>query len=151
MEGWAIIGLGLASLGLGVVLFDRWERRRRLQDIQAAFDQRTKLDPDEWFEEHFSGTPIPRDVADKIRAVFEEIAESDLSRLRSRDRFGHELKFIWAYDSMADVEIVTSIESEFKITFTGPVLDETKTFRDLGCLVWARMNSQGGLSTTRLS
>ncbi|MBI2375104.1 MAG: hypothetical protein HYV07_13995 [Deltaproteobacteria bacterium] len=128
------------------MLFDRRERGRRRADIEAAFDGRKNLDPDEFFAEHFSETPVPRDVSDRLRTIFEHVADTDLSLVRRHDRFSDELKFIWAYDSMADVEIVMSIEEEFRINLPGPVLDEAKTLRDLGCLVWARLNGQAGLT-----
>lgn len=150
MARWALIGLGVVSFGLFGVLFDRREQRRRKADIRAAFDGRTGLSADEFFAEHFSESPVPRDVAvaDKLRSIFEFVADADLSLLRRHDRFSQEMKFIWDRDSMADVEIVSSVEREFHIKIPGPVLDEAKTFRDLGCIVWAKVNGQGGLTGT---
>ncbi len=100
MSAWALIGLGVISAGVLGVL-------RRLQDAEVSLRGRTKLDPDEFFVKHFWDSPATRDVAVRLRTIFERVIEMDVSNLRGHDRFSDELVFFWASDSVVDGEIVT--------------------------------------------
>jgi acyl carrier protein len=58
-----------------------------------------------------------------------------MSRLNLDDDFSQNLSFFWDYDSMANVEIICSLEEKFKIKILDKEAEETKTVNDIVNLV----------------
>lgn len=101
-----------------------WHRIRGLFDftgqrrLDAVFVGRTPLTPEGFFTRYFEERGFDRDMVLRIRKIFAENISLDLSRLSATDDFSRELQFIWKYDSLADVEIVLDLETEFGITIS---------------------------------
>lgn len=101
-----------------------WHRIRGLFDftgqrrLDAVFAGRTPLTPGEFFTRYFEKRGYDRDLVLRIRKIFAENISLDLSRLSATDDFSRELQFLWKYDSLADVEIVLDLETEFGITIS---------------------------------
>lgn len=89
--------------------------QRRLDAVLAG---RTPLAPEEFFTRYFEERGFDRDMVLRIRKIFAENISLDLSRLSATDDFSRELQFLWKYDSLADVEIVLDLETEFGITIS---------------------------------
>jgi acyl carrier protein len=51
-----------------------------------------------------------------VRRILEENLDTDMSRLAKHDDFTTNLKFLFTFDSLADVAIVQALEKEFRIT-----------------------------------
>ncbi len=75
-----------------------------------------------------------------MRKILEDELDADLSRLSVEDDFSQNLSFFWAYDSMADVEIVTRLEEEFRIKITDAEAGRTHTVEDIVNLVWNKLS-----------
>jgi acyl carrier protein len=58
-----------------------------------------------------------------------------MSQLISEDDFSQNLSFLWAWDSMADVEIVNQLEEKFHIKITDNEAEQAHTVKDIVLLV----------------
>ena len=63
----------------------------------------------------------------RIKQVFDRNIDFDLSRLSASDDFSKELRFLWDYDSLASVNIVTDLEKEFGVSITDSEAEGMKT------------------------
>lgn len=95
--------------------FSAFTAQRRLD---AVFAGRTPLTPEEFFTRYFEERGFDRDLVLHIHKIFAENISLDLSRLSAIDDFSRELQFLWNYDSLADVEIVLDLETEFGIAIS---------------------------------
>ncbi len=57
-------------------------------------------------------------IVEGVKSIFEEQFDADMSRRSSEDDFSKNLSFLWAWDSMPDVEIVNQLEEKFHIKIT---------------------------------
>ncbi len=104
--------------------------------MEEAFHGRPSLSPDEYYKAYFAKLGIPKDIPIRVRRIFEESFEADFSRLKDDDDFSKELRFFWDYDSMIDVEIVVSLEKEFKVDISDEEAAQMKTIRSIIETIW---------------
>jgi acyl carrier protein len=71
--------------------------------------------------------------------ILEEQLSADLSRLRGKDDFTRELRFLWTFDSMASVESALALEKEFDIDIEDAEIDRIRTVSDIVLLVHAKI------------
>ena len=70
-----------------------------------------------------------------LRIHSECLTRVDLSRLQSSDDFSTNLSFLWDFDSLANVEIVSSLENRFGIKISDEEAVAAHTVADLVALV----------------
>lgn len=128
----------LACIGL-CIIFAKWESRRRDMKIEAVFGGREPWPPQEFYEQHFRRYGVPFHIAASVMAILEEYLSADLSRLRGKDDFTRELRFLWTFDSMASVEVVLALEKKFNIAIEDAEIDRIRTVSDVALLVHAKI------------
>lgn len=112
-------------------------RKRRL--IENAFRGRTPLSLESFHESCFRTQGIPYEVVAGVRQVLEEQLGVDLSRLQGSDDFSTNLGFFWEFDSLANVEIVHSLEARFDIHISDDEAVAAHTVSDLVSLVHSKV------------
>jgi len=107
------------------------ERKQKQQKLEQVFAGREPLDDSQLWEHYFRQHGVAPETVAKIRQVFSEILEADLSRIRDTDDFSKELAFFWDFDSLAAVELVQALEDRFGIAIGDAEAREMKTLRDI--------------------
>lgn len=139
---WLIpIVLAIAITAVIAIPLGLWQTRAKRKKIEETFGNRQPLDEREFYERYFESRGIPFFVVSKVREILEDELNADLSRLSVEDDFSRNLSFFWEYDSMADVEIVTRLEEEFRIKITNAEAEQTRTVEDIVNLVWSKLRS----------
>jgi acyl carrier protein len=128
----------LACVGL-CIIFARWESWRRDQKIEKVFAGREAMNPQEFYEQYFKSYGVPFQIAESVMAILEEQLSADLSRLRGKDDFTRELRFLWTFDSMASVEVVLALEKKFNIEIEDAETDRIRTVSDIVLLVHSKI------------
>jgi acyl carrier protein len=131
--------LGIAIITVIVITLGLWQTRAKIKKIEKTFVNRQPLDERAFYERYFESRGVPFFVVSKVRTILEEELDADLSRLSIEDDFSQNLSFFWEYDSMADVEIVTRLEEEFRIKITNTEAEKTHTVEDIVNLVWGKL------------
>ena len=116
------------SLGSWLGFADRAGTRK----IDQLFSGRELLSDEQFFERYFSNGGVSKEVAIGVRRAFIEGLMFDMRRLSPDDSFGDELQFVWKYDSLADVEMISRVEKQFGVTITEAEGRETVT---MGALI----------------
>jgi acyl carrier protein len=114
------------------------------QRLEQVFSGRQPLTPDEFYQKYFESQGYAKFVVLKVKEIFQENIDFDLSRISSKDDFSKELNFIWDFDSMADVEIVISLEKAFKIQITDAEATAMKTLSDVIHIVSTKIQTEQG-------
>lgn len=122
------------------LFFRRFDLNGRAR-LERVFTGRDALSAEDFFDRYFQDQGYARDLVERIRKVYETNLNFDLSRLSAEDDFSEELRFIWQYDSMADVEIVMGLEKEFGITIRDDEAAQMKTIRQVVEYVDARLKA----------
>jgi acyl carrier protein len=133
----------LIVIALAAVPFSIWESRKRNKEVNAVFAGRQELDDRDFYEKYFQAQGIPYFIVQKIRTIFAEELNADMSRLSAEDDFSKNLSFFWEFDSLADVEIVMRLEEEFQIKLTSEDLqDQFRTVDGMVNLVWRKVREK---------
>jgi acyl carrier protein len=109
-----IAAAGLAAAAIPVVYIGIQRRKKQIEDV---FGDRQELSERDFYERYFESKGVPFYLVKKIREIFEEVLDADLSRLSAEDDLAKKLDFFWESDSLADEEIFEKIEEEFDIKF----------------------------------
>ena len=117
----------------------RFNSLRRAKKIEAAFAGREALGVEEFYERHFRALGVPLAIVAGVRSVLEEQLGADLSRLRDTDDFSKNLSFFWDFDSLADVEIVCTLDERFGIKISNEEAQNAKTVADIVHLVQVKL------------
>jgi acyl carrier protein len=125
---------------IAISLLIKKEDKRREVEIDKVFEGRIKLTPDKFYEEYYNDKGIPKYIILDILKLLEDELEADLSRLIPDDDFSKNLRYLFEFDSMADVEIIESIESKFSITISDTEAENIKTINDLVLFVKNRVS-----------
>ena len=138
------ICLGIIIFLITVVTpFVVWEIRKRDRKIESVFAGRQELNERDFYEMYFEQKGVPFFIVQKVRQILERELAADLSRLSAADDFSKNLNFFWQHDSLADVEIVLSIEEEFQIELTSENLqEEFRTIDGIIDLVWRKIREK---------
>jgi acyl carrier protein len=108
------------------------------EKIKGLFQGRPARDQDEFYRKFFSNSPYSKELVSKVRNLFQELFDIDLSQLEADDDLSKDFNMIWSIDSMADVEIVISLEKEFHIKISDEEARNSKTLRDIIDLVYKK-------------
>ncbi|MFQ3249482.1 MAG: acyl carrier protein [Glaciecola sp.] len=128
----------LFAVLIGIILlalFIRDEYRGGKKRLDEAFEGRAKLTCSEFHGKYFKELDVDLAVVEGVRSIFEEQFDADMSQLISEDDFSQNLSFLWAWDSMADVEIVNQLEEKFHIKITDNEAEQAHTVKDIVLLV----------------
>lgn len=115
------------------------ETRRRKRRIEAAFAGRPSLSPTQFHEAYFQQQGIPPNIVVDVLTILEQQFSVDLSRLADTDDFSRNLNFLWAIDSLADIEIVCALEKRFGIEIEDIEAEEAHTVADIVNLVHRKL------------
>lgn len=107
-----------------------------LKKLDEFFEGRASLSDDDFYIQYFERQGIQKEIPIRVRKIFEEMFEADFSRITSTDDFSEEMKFIWGFDSMIDVEIVMAVEEEFNIKIGNEEAKKMKSIQDIVSCVW---------------
>jgi acyl carrier protein len=105
----------------------------------AAFEGRESLNPQQFYERYFEQKGVPFHIVEKIRTILEDQLSDDMSRMQEHDDFTRELRFFWAFDSMASIEIVLAFEEAFDIQIADAEAERIRTVSDIVFLVYAKI------------
>jgi acyl carrier protein len=114
-----------------ITLLIKKDDKNREAEINKIFEGRNKLTPDEFYEKYYSDKGIPKYIIIDILKLLEAELETDLSRLMPDDDFSKNLRYLFEFDSMADVEIIESIENKFSLNISDTEAESIKTINDL--------------------
>jgi acyl carrier protein len=129
----------LVVIGIPMWIYDSRAKRKK---FEAAFAGRESLDEQTFYERYFRSRGIPEDVVSRVRRIFEEVLNADLSQLKAEDDLTRNLSFFFQFDSMADVELVETLEEAFSIKITDAEAERTHTVEDLINLVWLKVRQR---------
>jgi acyl carrier protein len=115
------------------------ESARKQKKLDQLFASREPLDDQQFWQLYFQSHGVAPETVAKIRRNFSEILEVDFCRIRDTDDFTKELAFFWDFDSLADVQLVHSLEDEFGITVSDAEAKEMKTLRGIVLIVHAKI------------
>lgn len=113
-----------------------------IRQQERFFAGRTPLSSQEFYVKYFSGRGFSQDLVVRIKDIFDARIGFDLSRLSSEDDFTTELKFIWDYDSLADVETLVALEEAFDIKISDEEAARMKTIKDVVQLISAKIQNE---------
>ena len=108
-----IISIVIIAMVLFTLIKD--EKSQKEEKIAALFLGRQPLSSQDFYEKYYQNIGIPFEIIEKTRKILENVLETDLSCLSASDDFSKNLSFFWDFDSMADVELILSLEEEFNI------------------------------------
>ncbi len=134
------IAVVIAILLLVSVPIGFYQLKQKKKKFQNAFSERQPLDAQTFYEKYFRDHEVPADIVIKIRNIFEQVLEADLSRLQAEDDLTQNLSFFFDYDSMAGEELVARLEEEFKINITFAEAQKVKTIEEIVNLVWLKVS-----------
>ena len=119
------------------LLIFRWkfENKTIKQKYNKTFSNRETLSTELFYEKYYKNKNIPKHIVFGVKKVLEEQLGTELSRLSAEDDFSKNLNFFFAHDSMADVEIVVGLESEFNIKISDSDAETAHTVNDIINLV----------------
>lgn len=133
--------MGIVAAVVLMAVLVRMDSSRKAKKVEAVFAGRESLVPDQFYERYFRDKGVSIDVVNGVRAILEEQLGADMSRLADTDDFSRNLSFFWDFDSMANVEIVCSLEERFAITITDEEAESTKTVGDIVGLVTRKIGT----------
>ena len=119
-----------------------------LKKLDEFFEGRAPLSDDDFYIKYFEGQGVQKEIPIRVRKIFEEMFEADFSRITSTDDFSEEMKFIWGFDSMIDVEIVMAVEEEFDIKIEDEEAEKMKSIQDIVIGVWNKKKPNQSLHFT---
>jgi len=118
------------------------ENKKTNDKLNNLFLGRESLTNEEFYEKYFKSKNTPEYIVHGVKRILEKEFDTDLSKLQAEDDFSTNLSVFFALDSMADVEIVLSIEKEFNIKITDKEAEETHTIRDIINLIELKIKQQ---------
>lgn len=125
---------------IAAIPFTIWENRKLNKKVEEVFAGRQEMDDEDFYKRFFKAQGIPFYIVQKMRQIFAEELNANLSMLSAEDDFSKNLSFFWEYDSLADVEIVMRIEEEFQIKLTSEDLQyQFRTVNGIINLVWRKV------------
>jgi len=113
------------------------------RQLEKIFAGRARLTPEEFYFTYFRDLGFSQDVVVRIKRVFDARIGFDLARLSASDDFSKELKCLWHYDSLADVEVIIGLEEEFGIKIEDAEAAGMKTMADIVEIVQAKVEIKG--------
>ena len=134
-----IVAIIIVSLLIFVWKFDDKSIKRKYNKL---FLNREYLSTESFYEKYFKSKYTPKNIVFGVKKVLEEQLGTELSKLSAEDDFSKNLNFFFAHDSMADVEIVVGLESEFNIKISDSEAETAHTVNDIINLVCKKIEEK---------
>ena len=115
---------------------------RAQRRFNEALSGNPSLNSEEFYIRYFKDKGYPKELVLKVRNIFDEILDFDLSHISDTSDFSKELKFIWDYDSLAAVQIIQEIEKAFQISITDDEATQMNTMSDIVRIVSHHISSK---------
>ena len=140
METGTIITLAIILILLVSTLFSCFKNKfishdELIEKLNGFFKGRMPLDDVNFYLQYFEQQGIPKEIPIRVRQIFEEHFDADFSRIKNTDDFSEEMKFIWGFDSMIDVEIAVEITKEFDLP-DEVEFEKVKSLQDIVSMIW---------------
>ena len=123
-----LLFLGLVALVWFEIRRSERARKRKLTDTFAG---REPLTPEQFYQRYYADSGIAPEVVLAIHRILEQELETALPYLQPQDSFAGNLRFLFEFDSMADVALLLAIEDHFQISFTDEEAKATRTVAEL--------------------
>ncbi len=130
----------IITLFLIIMVFVKNDDKKRVAEIDKIFKGREVLLPDEFYEKYYNDKSIPKYIVLESLKLLADELDADLSRLVPEDDFSKNLRYLFEFDSMADVAIIEAMESIFSIKISDNEAENIKTINDLVLFVSNRVN-----------
>ncbi len=98
------------------------------------------LSPHEFYETYYSDKAVSEDVVIDIINILETEIETDHSRLIPSDDLSENLRYLFEFDSMADIAVIESVERKFSIKISDMEAENIKTINDLVLFVNSKID-----------
>lgn len=134
-----LLFLGLVALVWFEIRRSERARKRKLTDTFAG---REPLTPEQFYRRYYADSGVSPEVVLAIHRILEQELETALPYLQPQDSFAGNLRFLFEFDSMADVALVLVIEKHFQIQIDDQEAEATRTVAELIQLV-ANMLAKG--------
>jgi len=125
---YVIFGIIAAIL---LYLFVRHDSEKREEMISQFFEGRESLSPIDFYEKYYQEKGVSKNIVIKILEILEEELETKLCQLKPEDDLSNNLRFLFEFDSMADVSLVENIEKTFFIKISDIEAENIKTIDSL--------------------
>ena len=110
--------------------------------LETTFKDRVPLTNEEFYDKYYKDKGIPYYIVNGVKQTLETELDADLSRLSAKDDFSKNLSFFWDYDSLADVELVLSLEKLFSIKFDDSEAEKMHTIDEIIFAVTDKLNQK---------
>ncbi len=127
-------------LFIAITLLLKKDDKNRAIEIDKIFEGRKSLLPLEFYETYYSDKSVSENVVIDIINILETELETDLSRLIPSDDLSENLRYLFEFDSMADVAVVESVERKFSIKISDVEAENIKTINDLVLFVNSKVD-----------
>ncbi|WP_372872517.1 acyl carrier protein [Shewanella sp.] len=114
--------------------------KNRAIEIDKIFEGRMSLSPHEFYETYYSDKAVSEDVVIDIINILETEIETDHSRLIPSDDLSENLRYLFEFDSMADIAVIESVERKFSIKISDMEAENIKTINDLVLFVNSKID-----------
>jgi acyl carrier protein len=125
---------------IAAIMWGKIEDKNRDIEIVKMFKGRESLSPREFYEKYYGDRDISEYVVVNIIKILETTLETELSRLTPSDDLSENLRYLFEFDSMADVDIVESVERRFAIKISDTEAENINTINDLVLFVSSKAN-----------
>jgi acyl carrier protein len=125
---------------IAAIMWGKIDDKNRDIEIVKIFKGRESLSPREFYEKYYGDRDISEYVVVNIIKILETTLETELSRLTPSDDLSENLRYLFEFDSMADVDIVESVESRFAIKISDTEAENINTINDLVLFVSSKAN-----------
>jgi acyl carrier protein len=125
---------------IAAIMWGKIDDKNRDIEIVKMFKGRESLSPREFYEKYYGDRDISEYVVVNIIKILETTLETELSRLTPSDDLSENLRYLFEFDSMADVDIVESVERRFAIKISDTEAENINTINDLVLFVSSKAN-----------
>jgi acyl carrier protein len=125
---------------IAAIMWGKIDDKNRDIEIVKIFKGRESLSPREFYEKYYGDRDISEYVVVNIIKILETTLDTELSRLTPSDDLSENLRYLFEFDSMADVDIVESVESRFAIKISDTEAENINTINDLVLFVSSKAN-----------
>lgn len=109
---------------------------------EGVFNGRPDLSDDEFYNNYFSSLDVRKEVPIMVRKTLEEELGMKLPRLSANDSIAKELRFIYSFDSLIDLDWIMSIEEVFEIDFLQSETEKMETIHDIVMITEAKLKEK---------
>ncbi len=140
--------LGLMALTLALIatvvvglIWWKFDTNSRARHLSRVFSGRPTRTDEQLYRDFFTNTTSNSDLPAIARRVLAEELDADLARIEPGDDFAGNLRFLLAFDSMADVAVIEGLEKTFGIRFSADEAADLHTFGQIVSAIASKAKS----------